>query len=253
MEGTIVRSAAEIARDVNAGSISAAEVTAATLAHAESVEGEVGSYLTLLRELAESHARHVDERVRNGANLPLAGVPIAVKDNMCLESTRTTCGSKILEHWIAPYTATAVARMLEAGAVPIGKANCDEFAMGSSCENSALGVTRNPYDLGRVPGGSSGGSAAAVGRLRSGDRPGQRYRRLDSRTRRVLQSHRLQTDLRAHFALRFDRVCLEPRSDRSAHAHGRRCRARLRRDGRVRRDGCDLDRSSGRTRRAGAA
>jgi aspartyl-tRNA(Asn)/glutamyl-tRNA(Gln) amidotransferase subunit A len=162
MEGTIVRSAAEIARDVNAGSISAAEVTAATLAHAESVEGEVGSYLTLLRELAESHARHVDERVRNGANLPLAGVPIAVKDNMCLESTRTTCGSKILERWIAPYTATAVARMLEAGAVPIGKANCDEFAMGSSCENSALGVTRNPYDLGRVPGGSSGGSAAAV-------------------------------------------------------------------------------------------
>ncbi len=142
--------------------VSAAEVTAATLAHAESVEGEVGSYLTLLRELAESHARHVDERVRNGANLPLAGVPIAVKDNMCLESTRTTCGSKILEHWIAPYTATAVARMLEAGAVPIGKANCDEFAMGSSCENSALGVTRNPYDLGRVPGGSSGGSAAAV-------------------------------------------------------------------------------------------
>jgi aspartyl-tRNA(Asn)/glutamyl-tRNA(Gln) amidotransferase subunit A len=89
-------------------------------------------------------------------------VPLAVKDNMCLTGTRTTCGSKILEHWVAPYTNTAVARMLDAGAIPIGKTNLDEFAMGSSCENSALGVTRNPYDPGCVPGGSSGGSAAAV-------------------------------------------------------------------------------------------
>jgi aspartyl-tRNA(Asn)/glutamyl-tRNA(Gln) amidotransferase subunit A len=81
---------------------------------------------------------------------------------MCLRGTRTTCASRILEHWVAPYTATAVARAIDAGAIPIGKANCDEFAMGSSCENSALGVTRNPYDLTRVPGGSSGGSSAAV-------------------------------------------------------------------------------------------
>jgi aspartyl-tRNA(Asn)/glutamyl-tRNA(Gln) amidotransferase subunit A len=90
-------------------------------------------------------------------------VPVAVKDNMCLTGTRTTAGSKILENWIAPYTATAVQRILDAGGIPIGKSNLDEFAMGSSCENSALGVTRNPYDLTRVPGGSSGGSAAAVG------------------------------------------------------------------------------------------
>ncbi|MGC2649522.1 MAG: Asp-tRNA(Asn)/Glu-tRNA(Gln) amidotransferase subunit GatA [Candidatus Cybelea sp.] len=154
--------AAEIARDVSAGRVSAAEIAAATLAQVQAVDGEVGAYLTVLGEIARSCAARVDERIASGERLALAGVPIAVKDNMCLEGARTTCASKILERWIAPYTATAVARLLEAGAIPIGKANCDEFAMGSSCENSALGITRNPYDLARVPGGSSGGSAAAV-------------------------------------------------------------------------------------------
>jgi aspartyl-tRNA(Asn)/glutamyl-tRNA(Gln) amidotransferase subunit A len=156
------KSAAEIARDVNAGEYGAAEITEATLARVADVDGAVGAYLTTVPDLARAHAARVDERLRAGERLPLAGVPMAVKDNMCLDGTRTTCGSRILENWTAPYTATAVARMLHAGAIPIGKANCDEFAMGSSCENSALGVTRNPYDLSRVPGGSSGGSAAAV-------------------------------------------------------------------------------------------
>jgi aspartyl-tRNA(Asn)/glutamyl-tRNA(Gln) amidotransferase subunit A len=161
-EALIEKSSAAIARDVRSGVTSAMEITEATLAHVEAIDGVVGSYLTVLADLARACAARVDERLRNGEHLALAGVPIAVKDNMCLENTRTTCGSKILEQWIAPYTATAVARLLAAGAVPIGKTNCDEFAMGSSCENSALGVTRNPYDLTRVPGGSSGGSAAAV-------------------------------------------------------------------------------------------
>jgi aspartyl-tRNA(Asn)/glutamyl-tRNA(Gln) amidotransferase subunit A len=158
----IERSAAEIAAEVGSRRASALEVTNATLERVAAVDGVIGAYLTVLEDFARACAARVGERLHSGETLPLAGVPIAVKDNMCLDGTRTTCGSKILERWIAPYTATAIARLIEAGAIPIGKANCDEFAMGSSCENSALGVTRNPYDPSRVPGGSSGGSAAAA-------------------------------------------------------------------------------------------
>jgi aspartyl-tRNA(Asn)/glutamyl-tRNA(Gln) amidotransferase subunit A len=147
---------------VNAREISALEVTEAALARIAERDESIGAFLTRTDELARESARRVDARVAAGERLPLAGVPLAVKDNMCLAGTRTTCASKILGTWVAPYTATAVARLLENGAVPLGKTNLDEFAMGSSCENSALGVTRNPHDLSRVPGGSSGGSAAAV-------------------------------------------------------------------------------------------
>lgn len=155
-------SAAEIARAVNAGTVSAIETTDAVLSHVDSMDGDIGAYLSVLHGQARAAAANVDARIRSGETLALAGVPLAVKDNMCLLGTRTTAGSKILERWTSPYTATAVARMIDAGAIPIGKANMDEFAMGSSCENSALAVTRNPYDRTRVPGGSSGGSAAAV-------------------------------------------------------------------------------------------
>jgi aspartyl-tRNA(Asn)/glutamyl-tRNA(Gln) amidotransferase subunit A len=141
---------------------SAVAFAEAALDALQRTEPKIGAFLTPLPDLARAAAVHVDRAIAQGRHLPLAGVPIALKDNLCVEGTRTTCGSRILENWVAPYTATAVERLLAAGAVPIGKTNLDEFAMGSSCENSALGVTCNPWDAGRVPGGSSGGSAAAV-------------------------------------------------------------------------------------------
>ena len=156
-------SARAIAREVNARRAGAAEVAEALIPHAAAVDARLGAYLQLTPELMREHARRVDERIAAGETLPLAGVPVALKDNMCVQGTRTTAGSKILETFVAPYTSTAVRRLLDAGALPVGKTNLDEFAMGSSGENSALGLTRNPYDLDRVPGGSSAGSAAAVG------------------------------------------------------------------------------------------
>jgi aspartyl-tRNA(Asn)/glutamyl-tRNA(Gln) amidotransferase subunit A len=156
----VTATARDIARDVNARAVSAAEIAETLIPHVERADAAIAAYLQLTPDLMRAHARRIDERVAAGESLPLAGVPVAIKDNMCLAGTRTTAGSKILESFEAPYTATAVAKLLEAGALPVGKTNLDEFAMGSSGENSALGLTRNPYDLGRVPGGSSAGSAA---------------------------------------------------------------------------------------------
>lgn len=151
-----------IIADVQGRRRSAREVTQAALDAIARDDGEVGAFLTVTAETALRMADEVDAATAAGKHLPLAGVPLAVKDNLALRGTRTTCASKILADWTAPYTSTAVARLIAAGAVPVGKTNLDEFAMGSSCENSALGTTRNPWHTGRVPGGSSGGSAAAV-------------------------------------------------------------------------------------------
>jgi aspartyl-tRNA(Asn)/glutamyl-tRNA(Gln) amidotransferase subunit A len=153
----------ETARRVRAREVSAAEVTAAAFERTARVEPLLDAYLDLYEEEARERAADLDRRLARGEDPgPLAGVPVALKDNLSLTGHALTCGSRILEGYVAPYTATAVARLLDAGAVILGRANMDEFAMGSSCENSGYRPTRNPWDLGRVPGGSSGGPAAAV-------------------------------------------------------------------------------------------
>jgi aspartyl-tRNA(Asn)/glutamyl-tRNA(Gln) amidotransferase subunit A len=139
------------------------ELYYARIASEDTGEGKVNAYLTLSKDRAMAKASEIDALAANGSPLPpLAGVPVGIKDVMVTKGVRTTAGSKILGNFIPPYDCTAVARLEEAGAVVLGKLNCDEFAMGSSNENSAWGPVRNPHDLTRVPGGSSGGSAATV-------------------------------------------------------------------------------------------
>jgi aspartyl-tRNA(Asn)/glutamyl-tRNA(Gln) amidotransferase subunit A len=152
----------ELAGLLARGETTSVEATRAVFERIEAVEAKTLSYLTLTRELAEGQAKAADERRKRGEAGPLTGVPLGLKDVLCTRGVRTTCGSKILENFVPTYDATVVRKLREAGAVFCGKLNMDEFAMGSSTENSRFQVTHNPWDLERIPGGSSGGSAASV-------------------------------------------------------------------------------------------
>ena len=158
-----MKSALQIAADVRSGASSASAELERTLRVIEERNDELHVFLHVDVEGARATAAHVDERIARGEDVgALAGVPIAIKDNLCQVGIPTTCSSKILEGWRPPYNATVIDKIAAAGAVAVGKTNLDEFAMGSSTENSAFGPTKNPLDPSRVPGGSSGGSAAAV-------------------------------------------------------------------------------------------
>jgi len=145
------------------GEITSVQLTEQYFEMISKKDADLHAYLTLTKELALEQARKVDEKISRGEEIGIIeGIPGAIKDNICIENVRATAGSKILDNYIAPYDAGVISKLKEAGAIILGKTNCDEFAMGSSTENSAYGPTKNPHDISRVPGGTSGGSAVAV-------------------------------------------------------------------------------------------
>jgi aspartyl-tRNA(Asn)/glutamyl-tRNA(Gln) amidotransferase subunit A len=154
---------------LRAGEVTAVELTQAHLDRIEALNPRLQAFLTITSELALQAAAQADQRLQEGDPAPLLGIPLAIKDVLVTKGVPTTCGSRILEGFVPPYTGTAVQKLFDAGAVMLGKTNTDEFAMGSSTENSGYFTTHNPWDLERVPGGSSGGSAASVaGRMALG-------------------------------------------------------------------------------------
>ena len=156
-------SARSLAERVRKGEVSAVEVAEVHLERALRWNDRVNAFLHIEPDEIKQHAREIDRRVESGQDPgPLAGVPVAIKDNICTKGAPCTCASRILEDFKPPYDAHVVERLRAAGAIPFGKTNLDEFAMGSSTEHSAFGATHNPHGLNRTPGGSSGGSAAAV-------------------------------------------------------------------------------------------
>jgi len=156
-------SARELSNLLKNKEISATDILDSVYKKIESSENKINAYISLTKEQAYVQAKSVDKKIALGEKLnPLEGIPVAIKDNLCIKGVRTTCASKILKNFIAPYNATVIDKLHAEGCIPIGKTNLDEFAMGSSTENSAFGPSRNPWDYACVPGGSSGGSAACI-------------------------------------------------------------------------------------------
>ena len=198
--------------------VSPLEVLESLHARIAKVDPQIDAYLSLDFEQAKKEAEKVD------VNLPLGGVPIAIKDIISVAGQPCTCASKMLRNYRALYDATVIRKLRAAGAIPFGKTNMDEFAMGSSTENSSVKVTHNPWDFSRVPGGSSGGSAAAVAADEAFGALGHRYGWLDSATGGVERGGWFQTQLRSCFEIWIGRVRIVTRSSRTANENSaRRC------------------------------
>ena len=153
----------DIRKMLDGKEISAAELAEAYLKRIEDTDGQLESYITVTPEEAKAAAEKAQVVIDKGNASPLTGIPLAIKDNICTDGVKTTCASKMLEDFVPPYNATVMEKLNADNIVMLGKTSMDEFAMGGSTQTSAFKKTKNPYDLGRVPGGSSGGSAAAVG------------------------------------------------------------------------------------------
>jgi aspartyl-tRNA(Asn)/glutamyl-tRNA(Gln) amidotransferase subunit A len=152
----------ELQKLIRSKKVNSSDIVKSVFKRIDAVEGSVHAYITLMKEHAFAEAAKADRCIREGNIRALTGIPVALKDIVCTKGFLTTCGSRILHNFIPPYDATVVEKLKEAGAVFTGKTNMDEFAMGSSTETSYFGITKNPWALDRIPGGSSGGSAAAV-------------------------------------------------------------------------------------------
>ena len=206
--------AVELGKKIKDKEITVVEATKAALEQIKAVESDVHGYVSYDEESALKRAEEVQKGIDDGTYTgPLAGVPMAIKDNICTKGYTTTCSSKILENFVPTYSAQAVENLIKEGVVFLGKTNMDEFAMGSTTETSAYGVTKNPWDLEKVPGGSSGGSAAAVAANECFMALG--YRWIYQTASILLWCYRDQTNLWNSISLRTDRLRIILGSDRT--------------------------------------